>query len=98
MALLSQPHAVHPEVDWFIRVNEALCIACLAADTPSSSVSPGVGGNGGLGQNTSGGGGIRMGVPFAVRNVSFINADVKVVHAVVDNVAVDISSNQVCIS
>mmetsp|Transcript_47870 Transcript_47870/g.133233 ORF Transcript_47870/g.133233 Transcript_47870/m.133233 type:complete len:912 (-) Transcript_47870:1544-4279(-) len=74
---------------WFLRVNEALCMASLSPVEASGG--SGDGGGGGSGQR-------RYSPPpqkmFTVRNVSFINAEVKIVKAVVNNIAVDISANQ----
>jgi len=82
---------------WFLRVNEALCMASL------SPVEAGGGGGSGISAAKDGGGsggsGQRRYSPppqkmFTVRNVSFINAGVKIIKAVVNNIAVDISANQ----
>ena len=86
--------------DWFIRLNEALCLASAAVPGSGS----GGGGGGGLppvvaamaaaaGTPLPPVPGGASGEPLTVRNVTFINADVRVVRCTVDAISVDVSVN-----
>lgn len=58
------------EENWFIKVNEALCLCAMNTRTSSGPDR------------------------CVVKNVSFINAEVKIVKTLINNVSIDISANQ----
>lgn len=64
---------------WFVRVNEAMCLSSIGNDTNAT------------GYSLPDGSFKRV----TIRNVSFINAWVKVVKGIVNNIEVDISANQI---
>jgi hypothetical protein len=82
--------------DWYIKVNESLCIASSQnfsshGNNPPSS--PNKGKSQQQQQLELGPGGRYS--HLKVHNVSFVNADVKIVKCAVNNIQVDISANQV---
>lgn len=64
---------------WFVKVNEAMCLSSIGTENNSTGYS--------LPDGTF--------KRITIRNVSFINAWVKVVKGIVNNVEVDISANQI---
>jgi hypothetical protein len=64
---------------WFVRVNEAMCLSSIGNETNAT------------GYTLPDGSFKRV----TIRNVSFINAWVKVVKGIVNNIEVDISANQI---
>jgi hypothetical protein len=88
--------------DWYIKVNESLCIASSqsfsSSQAPAPSSSPGKGGKNTMPQQQQQQLGLGPGGMYnhlKVHNVSFVNADVKIIKCVVNNIHVDISANQV---
>jgi len=68
--------------EWFERINEALCLASMGA-----SGAPGVSSSASVINS-------RSSLPSCkVSNVSFINADVRVVRSIVDDIEVDVTAN-----
>ena len=65
--------------EWFERINEALCIASMGASSMISAKS-----------GVSSGANIPL---CRVSNVTFINADVRVVRSIIDDIEVDVTAN-----
>jgi hypothetical protein len=84
---------------WFVSINEALCMFAMSKENAASGA--GVGAGAGV---LPGGGGNNFDPRYSsnifkdkivVNNVSFINADVKVVKSSINGISVNISANQI---
>lgn len=87
------------ETSWYFTVMQALCIAggsggagtVLDIGTPAAAGDSGSNSPSGPGSSPSS----ALLLTNTVRNVSFINADVRVIKCTVDNIAVDLTANRV---
>ncbi|KAF1790271.1 Tetratricopeptide repeat [Phytophthora cactorum] len=90
------------ESSWYYIVTQALCVAggsggvgtVLDLGNPASSDGSGSSSPSGVGAAVGSGGGPLL-LTNTVRNVTFINADVRVVKCTVDNIPVDFTANRV---
>ena len=79
--------------DWFVRVNESLCVASMTNNNMGNNNTANnntIGSQTALANKANSFGNPR----YPVRNVAFINADVRIVRCTVGNTPVDISANQ----
>ncbi|RLN54492.1 hypothetical protein BBJ29_002333 [Phytophthora kernoviae] len=91
------------ESSWYYVVMQALCVAGgsggvgTVLDIGNAANGDGSGGSSpsGPGSASGSGGGGTLLLTNTVRNVSFINADVRVIKCTVDNIAVDFTANRV---
>ncbi|RLN21422.1 hypothetical protein BBO99_00005094 [Phytophthora kernoviae] len=91
------------ESSWYYVVMQALCVAGgsggvgTVLDIGNAANGDGSGGSSpsGPGSASGNGGGGTLLLTNTVRNVSFINADVRVIKCTVDNIAVDFTANRV---
>ncbi|KAG7394987.1 hypothetical protein PHYBOEH_004389 [Phytophthora boehmeriae] len=91
------------ESSWYYVVMQALCVAGgsggvgTVLDIGNAASGDGSGGSSpsGPGSTSGSGGGGTLLLTNTVRNVTFINADVRVIKCTVDNIAVDFTANRV---
>lgn len=80
---------------WFVRLNEALCMTSMGKSLPQAAANTGIATNATAPATVTATAVAAVHPKMVVSNVSFVNAEVKVVKSQINGVSVDITSNRI---